>query len=172
MDHDLIGTASYDGYVKLWRISTHESVREMHAGKEQLLYGLAFGPGAAKVCCVSSTGLLLVFKVDTGENVVRQQVHTGQAFRCEWSTRGPHYIATGGNDGYACVLNEKDGSVVYRLSHPSAVFGVSSTPNHAMSIDEVGSTSQPNEVNACAEARQRFSPTSPMSYFSRWIAFL
>ncbi|CAK8990219.1 unnamed protein product [Durusdinium trenchii] len=42
----------------------------------------------------------------------------------------------------------------------------SSTPNHAMSIDEVGSTSQPNEVNACAEARQRFSPTSPMSPMS------
>ncbi|CAE7525493.1 WDR31, partial [Symbiodinium sp. CCMP2456] len=69
-DQDLIGTASYDGYIKLWRISTHESVREMYAGKDQLLYGLAFSPNSAKVCAVSSTGLLLIWKVDTGENVV------------------------------------------------------------------------------------------------------
>lgn len=127
-DQDLIGTASYDGYVKLWRISTHESVREMYAGKEQLLYGLAFGPGATKVCCVSGSGMLFIFKVDTGETLVKQQVHTGQGFRCEWNQRGPCYIATGGNDGYACVVNEKDGSVVSRLTHPSAVFGVAWHP--------------------------------------------
>jgi len=123
-DQDIIGTASYDGYVKLWRISTHESVREMYAGKEQLLYGLAFGPGASKVCCVSSTGLLFIFKVDNGETLVKQQVHNGQGFRCEWNQRGPCYIATGGNDGFACVVNEKDGNVVHKLQHPSAVFGV------------------------------------------------
>eukprot|EP00435_Cladocopium_sp_Y103_P022280 s1011_g5.t1 len=130
-DQDLIGTASYDGYVKLWRISTHESVREMYAGKEQLLYGLAFGPGATKVCCVSGSGMLFIFKVDTGETLVKQQVHTGQGFRCEWNQRGPCYIATGGNDGYACVVNEKDGSVVSRLTHPSAVFGVAWHPMQA-----------------------------------------
>lgn len=130
-DQDLIGTASYDGYVKLWRISTHESLREMYAGKEQLLYGLAFGPGATKVCCVSGSGMLFIFKVDTGETLVKQQVHTGQGFRCEWNQRGPCYIATGGNDGYACVVNEKDGSVVSRLTHPSAVFGVAWHPMQA-----------------------------------------
>lgn len=123
-DQDLIGTASYDGYIKLWRISTHESVREMYAGKDQLLYGLAFSPNSAKVCAVSSTGLLLIWKVDTGENVVRQQLHSGQAFRCEWNQRGPGYIATGGHDGCACVVNSNDGAVVHRLAHPQAVYGV------------------------------------------------
>eukprot|EP00931_Biecheleriopsis_adriatica_P115448 TRINITY_DN91232_c0_g1_i1.p1 TRINITY_DN91232_c0_g1~~TRINITY_DN91232_c0_g1_i1.p1 ORF type:complete len:1254 (-),score=243.44 TRINITY_DN91232_c0_g1_i1:54-3791(-) len=124
-DQDVIGTASYDGCVKLWRISTSESIREMSAGKDQLLYGISFGPGAAKVCAVSSTGYLLIWKVDTGEQIIRQQLHTGQAYRCEWNHKGAAQIATGGADGSACVIDPSTGNVVHKLVHPQAVYGVS-----------------------------------------------
>mmetsp|Transcript_65286 Transcript_65286/g.142183 ORF Transcript_65286/g.142183 Transcript_65286/m.142183 type:complete len:1244 (-) Transcript_65286:65-3796(-) len=127
-DPDVIATASYDGHVKIWRVSTVSSTKELYAGKDQLLYGLSWGPGAVRICAVSSTGVLFVWRTDNGEQVLRLPVHTGQAFRCEWSQRGSAdgsgEIATGGADKYACVVNPITGNI-RRIKHPAAVIGVS-----------------------------------------------
>lgn len=127
-DPDIIGTASYDGTVKLWKLSSGESYREMTAGKDNLLYGLAFGPGAARVCAVSSVGVLFIWRTDTGEQVIRQQLHTGQAYRVEWNrtsrTAGGGEIATGGADGVACVVDAASGNILKRIPHPGPVIGV------------------------------------------------
>lgn len=127
-DPDMLATASYDGHVKLWRISTTESHREMFAGKDQLLYGLAFGPGATRICAVSSTGALFIWRADTGEQLFRLSVHSGQAYRCEWNQRGraegTGEIATGGADHFACITDAATGNIVRRITHPDAVVGV------------------------------------------------
>eukprot|EP00405_Crypthecodinium_cohnii_P056845 CAMPEP_0206620410 /NCGR_PEP_ID=MMETSP0325_2-20121206/61586_1 /ASSEMBLY_ACC=CAM_ASM_000347 /TAXON_ID=2866 /ORGANISM="Crypthecodinium cohnii, Strain Seligo" /LENGTH=1243 /DNA_ID=CAMNT_0054143323 /DNA_START=54 /DNA_END=3781 /DNA_ORIENTATION=- len=128
-DPDVIATASYDGHVKIWRISTSEREKEMYAGPEQLLYGIAFGPGASHICAVSNTGVLFVWKTDTGVQVLRQQNHTAQAYRCEWNCRGKKApgtgeIATGGADGYACVTDAQTGAILRKFAHPGAVIGV------------------------------------------------
>lgn len=121
---DMLATASYDGYLKLWRLSTSESHREMHAGDGQTLYGLAFGPGATRVCAVSSTGFLFIWRVDTGEQVLKLQVHTGQAYRCEWNPQGKGFIATGGADGLSCITDPATGNITHRIVHPHPVYGV------------------------------------------------
>ncbi|CAE8613930.1 unnamed protein product [Polarella glacialis] len=128
-DPDMLATASYDGHLKVWQISTSETHRDMFAGKDMLLYGLAFGPGAAKICAVSSTGFLLIWKLDNGEQLVRQQLHTGQAYRCEWSSKGAGQIATGGADGIACVVDPATGNSVNRIVHPQPVYGVAWHPS-------------------------------------------
>jgi len=127
-DPDMLATASYDGHVKFWRISTMESHRDMFAGKDQLLYGLALGPGASRVCAVSSTGFLFIWRTDTGEQMLSLQLHSGQAYRCEWNHKGraegTGEIVTGGADGTACVVDAATGSILYRLTHPGPVIGV------------------------------------------------
>lgn len=129
LDPDMLATASYDGYVKLWRISTMESQRDMFAGPDhQILYGLAFGPGATRICAVSATGELITWRTDTGEQVLRQQVHNGRCYRCEWMTRhqldGAGQIATGGADNTACVVDAVTGNIIRKLPHPNHVIGV------------------------------------------------
>lgn len=134
VDPDMIATASYDGSIKLWRISTSESHREMFAGADQLLYGLAFGPGAAHICAVSGSGLLFIWKAETGEQVLRLQVHTGHAYRCEWNMKGGRHagtgdIATGGADGFVCITDAASGSVKLKIQHPAAAIGVQWHPS-------------------------------------------
>jgi len=127
-DPDLLGTASYDGHVKIWRISTGLSERDMKAGDDALLYGLSFGPGASRVCAVSSVGYLYIWNTETGVQLVRQQIHQGQAYRVEWNIRGRGdgigEIATGGADGYCCLTDAATGTVLRRILHPAAVIGV------------------------------------------------
>lgn len=125
---DMLATASYDGYVKLWETTSGESSRELYAGKDQLLYGLAFGPGASRLCAVSSTGVLFVWRTDSSEQILRLQVHTGQAYRVEWNSLGQPdgdgQIVTGGADGFACVTDATSGSIIQKLQHPGPVIGV------------------------------------------------
>lgn len=128
-DIDLLATASYDGHVKLWRISTGASDREMYAGKDQLLYGLSFGPSAQQICAVSSTGFLFIWRTDNSIQQLRQQVHTGQAYRVEWNLRNGTEIATGGADGFACVTDCTNGTVVRRIQHSGPVIGVAWHPS-------------------------------------------
>eukprot|EP00929_Paragymnodinium_shiwhaense_P078519 TRINITY_DN40719_c0_g1_i1.p1 TRINITY_DN40719_c0_g1~~TRINITY_DN40719_c0_g1_i1.p1 ORF type:complete len:1260 (-),score=209.45 TRINITY_DN40719_c0_g1_i1:239-4018(-) len=131
-DPEVLATASYDGHVKIWRVSSMEAQRDMFSGKDQLLYGLAWGPGATKICAVSSTGYLFIWRADTGECLLRQQLHNGQAYRVEWNHRGrtdgAGEIVTGGNDGIACVVDAVSGNVLKRISHTSAVVGVAWHP--------------------------------------------
>mmetsp|Transcript_59784 Transcript_59784/g.142296 ORF Transcript_59784/g.142296 Transcript_59784/m.142296 type:complete len:1248 (+) Transcript_59784:94-3837(+) len=131
-DPDMVATASYDGHVKLWRISSGESYREMFAGKDQLLYGLAFGPGASRVAAVSNTGNLFIWRCDTATEIHRLHVHTQQAYRVEWShlgrIEGGGEIITGGADGYACVTDAATGTLLKRLHHPDCVVGVAWHP--------------------------------------------
>jgi len=100
----------------------------MFAGTGVVLYGLAFGPGATRVCAVTSTGMLIVWRTDTGEQVLKQQLHSGQAYRCEWNQKGRSdgtgEIATGGADKIACVVDGATGNVLAKLSHPGSVVGV------------------------------------------------
>lgn len=132
-DPDTLATASYDGHLKFWRISTTECHRDMFAGKEQLLYGLSFGPKATRVCAVSNAGVLFVWRCDTGEQVLRLQVHAAQSYRCEWNIRGRQegqgLIASGGADNFACITDAASGTVVRRIQHPDAVFGVQWHPS-------------------------------------------
>lgn len=127
-DPDLLATASYDGHVKIWRISTCMSERDMNAGDDALLYGLSFGPGAAKLCAVSSAGFLYVWNAETGTQLLRQQIHQGHAYRVEWNLycqrEGVGDILTGGADGYACLTDSSTGHVVRKAHHPAAVIGV------------------------------------------------
>eukprot|EP00928_Gymnodinium_smaydae_P088571 TRINITY_DN72641_c0_g1_i1.p1 TRINITY_DN72641_c0_g1~~TRINITY_DN72641_c0_g1_i1.p1 ORF type:complete len:1241 (+),score=282.97 TRINITY_DN72641_c0_g1_i1:37-3759(+) len=127
-DPDVLATASYDGRVKLWQVGTMESMRSMVA-EDHILYGLSFGPRAARICAVSNKGMLLVWRTDTGEQVLNLQVHTGQALRCEWNCRyatGNTWgeIITGGADGTAAIVDATQGVVVRRLTHPASVVGV------------------------------------------------
>jgi len=140
-DPDLLGTASYDGHVKLWRISTGASEREMYAGKEQTLYGLAFAPDATRVCAVSSVGVVFIWNSETGTQLHRLQVHTGRGFRCEWTGRrltggletpeDMGEILTGGADGFVCITDPVSGTVKRRVTHPASVVGVHYSP-HAL----------------------------------------
>lgn len=133
-DPDQVATASYDGHVKIWRISSLETVREMYAGNEHLLYGLAFGPGAKGICAVSSSGYLFIWHISTGEQIMKQQVHDGNCYRCKWgdldlgSARGG-LIATGGADSYACVTDAVTGYTLHKIFHKGPVVGVQWHPS-------------------------------------------
>jgi len=133
-DQDLLATASYDGYVKFWRTSTMENVRELYAGSNQVLYGLALGPGATRVCAVSGTGHLHIWRIDNGEQLHKLQLHSEkQAYRCEWKVQGGEpdgggMIITGGADGSACVVDALSGSIIRRITHPAPVVGVTWHP--------------------------------------------
>lgn len=134
-DPDVLASASYDGRVKIWQVSSMQSQKEMTAGEDQVLYGLSYGPRATRICAVSSVGALFVWRTDTGEQLLRLQCHTGQAFRCEWDIYrtdmdGGGEIATGGADGFACVVDAVSGQIVRKLQHPASVIGVAWHKTH------------------------------------------
>lgn len=125
-DPDVLASVSWDGRVKMWQVHTMESLpTEMSAGADAALYGLSWGPNSARICAVSGQGALFVWRTDTGDQVLRLQCHTGVAYRCEWESNGHcGQIATGGVDGYACVVDPVSGTIVRKLQHPAAVIGV------------------------------------------------
>lgn len=127
-DRDLFATASYDGYVKLWRVSTGEICRELYAGNNQYIYGLSFSPvKEQQICAVSSQGFLFIWNTNSGEEIARVQIHKESIFRVEWSPiPGDKRIATGSQDKTACIINSRqsDVSTARKIKHPGQVVGV------------------------------------------------
>lgn len=122
-DQDVFATASYDGYVKLWRVSTEQSFREIYAGENQLLYAVAYNHDGSRIASVASSGQAFVWN-DKGEEISRYETHSGSAFRCTWHPSEP-WLLSGGADSYASLISY-DGAPLLkmRFKHPASVIGV------------------------------------------------
>eukprot|EP00397_Hematodinium_sp_SG-2012_P003013 GEMP01003021.1.p1 GENE.GEMP01003021.1~~GEMP01003021.1.p1 ORF type:complete len:1246 (+),score=297.79 GEMP01003021.1:113-3850(+) len=125
-DQDIFATASYDGYVKLWRISTAQSFREIFSDGGHLLYAVAYNHDGSMLAAVASTGFAFVWN-DKGEELSRHETHKGSSiFRCSWHPTQP-MLLSGGSDSYACLVSyemRKSPEVKLRLRHPASVIGV------------------------------------------------
>eukprot|EP00400_MALV-I_sp_L67-5_P000816 gene816-862_t len=144
-DPNMLATAAYDGFVKLWNVATAESQRELKTGEDTLLYGVAFSPVTVqpqKVCAVSSTGKLYIWSAETGEEFYKLQPHSGSIYRVEWCPQADRHgqiktdewIITGGSDNLAVITDAATGFIKHRFKHPNTVYGVSLNPSDAYTL--------------------------------------
>eukprot|EP00397_Hematodinium_sp_SG-2012_P003108 GEMP01003116.1.p1 GENE.GEMP01003116.1~~GEMP01003116.1.p1 ORF type:complete len:1245 (+),score=190.74 GEMP01003116.1:263-3997(+) len=126
VDRDIFATASYDGYVKLWRVSTEKSFREIFSGVGHLLYAVAYNHDGTMLAAVTSTGFAFVWN-EKGEELARHETHKGNSiFRCSWHPAQP-LLLSGGNDSYASLVSYETNhspQVKLMIKHPASVIGV------------------------------------------------
>jgi len=131
VDADIFATASYDGYVKLWQVSTEQSFREIFAGPTKLLYAVSYNPPGTLIAAVTSSGSILIWN-DKGEELCRYEAHKqASIYRLHWHPTYP-MIATGGSDQFAVITDVSTISKPMcktRFRHPGTVIGVQFDPS-------------------------------------------
>uniref|UniRef100_A0A1I8HAM5 ANAPC4_WD40 domain-containing protein n=1 Tax=Macrostomum lignano TaxID=282301 RepID=A0A1I8HAM5_9PLAT len=124
-DESLLATGSFDGTVKLWRISgAGFSPVQSSPDNEGIVYSIAWSPDGARVAGATAKNGIFVLDVATGCIDSRFTEHGQQAVYCvSWSAKAPHHLASASAD-CTCVVRDDCGRLARRLSHPAAVYGV------------------------------------------------
>lgn len=123
---DHLATVSYDGFVKLWDLSTMTCIGTA-GGTEGVLYCASWSPSGDRILTSSSSGKAIVMECSPGRGkvVFALQAHEAgkPSFRCSWNPVTPDFVVSTSSDSTACVIDVCQQAVVRRYSHPASVFG-------------------------------------------------
>lgn len=121
-----LATVSYDGFVKLWDLSTMTCIGTA-GGTEGVLYCASWSPSDDRILTSSSSGKAIVMECSPGRGkvVFALQAHEEgkPSFRCAWNTVDPDFVVSTSSDCTACVIDVSQQAVVRRYRHPKPVFG-------------------------------------------------
>eukprot|EP00058_Branchiostoma_floridae_P026109 XP_002611599.1 hypothetical protein BRAFLDRAFT_56820 [Branchiostoma floridae] len=122
-DPNLLATASFDGTIKVWDISTMQAVYTS-PGNEGVIYSLSWAPADLN-CVAASTSKqgMFIWDIGRGKVIKRFNEHGRHSIFCvAWNNKDSRRIATCGSDGH-CVIRTVDGKLVKKYKHPMPVFG-------------------------------------------------
>ncbi|XP_041358787.1 WD repeat-containing protein 17-like [Gigantopelta aegis] len=120
---ELLATASFDGTIKVWDISTLKAMYTS-PGNEGVIYNISWAPADLNciVACTSKNGAF-IWDIDRGKVTKRFTEHGRQSvYSVSWNQKDSKLIMTCGGDGY-CIIQQVDGKVIHRYKHPGTVFG-------------------------------------------------
>ncbi|CAH1267956.1 WDR17 [Branchiostoma lanceolatum] len=122
-DPNLLATASFDGTIKVWDISTMQAVYTS-PGNEGVIYSLSWAPADLN-CVAASTSKqgMFIWDIGRGKVIKRFNEHGRHSIFCvAWNNKDSRRIATCGSDGH-CVIRTVDGKLLKKYKHPMPVFG-------------------------------------------------
>lgn len=153
---DVFATASYDGTVKLWNLSTLSLAKTLYAS-DGILYGCAFSARGKMLAACSATGVSVVWDFETCRELARFVHHTKPVYCIAWNPCLENVVCTTSGDGTVVVFevdidtlydphsasvptgSRKKGAITtestaesvirMRFTHPGPVFGCSWSPH-------------------------------------------
>ncbi|KAM5264681.1 WD repeat-containing protein 17 isoform 3-T3 [Ctenodactylus gundi] len=129
-DPNLLATASFDGTIKVWDISTLTAVNTS-PGNEGVIYSLSWAPGGLNcIAGATSRNGAFIWDIQKGKMIQRFSEHGKIGIFCiSWSHKDSKRIATCSGDGF-CIIRTIDGKVLHKYKHPAAVFGCDWSQNN------------------------------------------
>uniref|UniRef100_A0A8C6XLS3 WD repeat domain 17 n=1 Tax=Naja naja TaxID=35670 RepID=A0A8C6XLS3_NAJNA len=127
---DLLATASFDGTIKVWDITTLTAICTS-PGNEGVIYSLSWAPGDLN-CIAGATSRNggFIWDVSRGKMITRFSEHGKNGIFCiAWSHKDSKRIATCSGDGF-CIIRMIDGQILHKYKHPAAVFGCDWSQNN------------------------------------------
>ncbi|KAM6440167.1 WD repeat-containing protein 17 isoform 1-T4 [Liasis olivaceus] len=127
---DLLATASFDGTIKIWDITTLTAIYTS-PGNEGVIYSLSWAPGDLN-CIAGATSRNggFIWDVSRGKMITRFSEHGKNGIFCiAWSHKDSKRIATCSGDGF-CIIRTIDGKILHKYKHPAAVFGCDWSQNN------------------------------------------
>ncbi|XP_028402254.1 WD repeat-containing protein 17-like [Dendronephthya gigantea] len=127
---DILATASFDGTVKLWDVTTMDVVNSS-SGNEGIIYSLSWSPGNLN-CIACGTGKKGIFVWDvTHSRVVSRYLEHGSSpvYSVAWNRKDSQLLASTCGGGL-CIVRNIDGKLVQKYKHPRAVYGCDWSPNN------------------------------------------
>ncbi|XP_039176577.1 WD repeat-containing protein 17 isoform X1 [Crotalus tigris] len=127
---DLLATASFDGTIKIWDITTLTAICTS-PGNEGVIYSLSWAPGDLN-CIAGATSRNggFIWDVSRDKMITRFSEHGKNGIFCiAWSHKDSKRIATCSGDGF-CIIRTIDGKILHKYKHPAAVFGCDWSQNN------------------------------------------
>ena len=152
-------TASFDGTVKLWSVFDLSMEKVLHSQGE-VIYSCDWSPKANMIVGSCSTGVIYVWEVDTGHPLAKYYHHKKPVFCVHWNRLLVNLIASTSGDSMLVVFDVEsidltdnsniplaspsrrktvnpsteqftDSNILFKYSHPAAVYGCSWCPTHS-----------------------------------------
>lgn len=147
-------TASYDGLLKIWRLSDMRLEKTL-VGSNDIIYCCEWSKNANMIAAVNSLGFLIIWDVETGQELARYLHHKKPSYSVAWNKVSGEHICTTSSDGTVVVIHvieqalydakndnvalgsrRKDNSatvaksiVVYKYDHGAPVYGCAWCPD-------------------------------------------
>lgn len=152
---DMFATASYDGTVKLWNLSSLTLHKTMFVGNV-ILYGLSWSVDGLLLAVCTAKGEVAIFEALSGKEVFRVQHHSKSVYSVNWNRRLSETLCSTSADGTLIVIDvpvqslleasgslatgskaasdagDSEGNAIMRMrfTHPGPVFGSAWCPHN------------------------------------------
>eukprot|EP00873_Tetraselmis_striata_P017164 jgi/Tetstr1/437428/TSEL_026109.t1 len=124
---NLLATCSYDSTVRLWDVTTQQSVQSF-VGAQGVLYSVTWSPDGSQLAASSSTGAIAIFDAAKGSLVKSLSLHRAASYRVEWHPTESNLLASASVDK-SVVVFRADGTVTRSLAHPKGASGLAWCPH-------------------------------------------
>lgn len=117
----VFATCSYDTTVKIWNLHDFSLQRTLHC-TEGVLYGVSWSPSGKLIVAGSSIGEMIIWDVETGQELARYKQSTKQIFYVQWNPSDERILLNSTGDGNAIVM-EIDVDYIKDPSNNPALLG-------------------------------------------------
>jgi len=118
---DVFATASYDGTIKLWNLSNLSLEKTLY-GAAEIIYGCDWSPDGRMIGACTSSGLVLLWDVETGREMARLLHHVKHSYRMSWNKLVSNLICTSSAD-CSVVVFEIDFEAIYDPHNTKVALG-------------------------------------------------
>lgn len=124
-DGKQVASGGNDHIVRLWDVKTDREIRQFR-GHQGRVTGIAFSPDGHRLASVADEGWsssIRLWEPRSGNEIWRQVKRGGMT--CVAFSQDGRFIATGDDNGAACLWTRDEGALLRTFEHPDHVHGVS-----------------------------------------------
>jgi WD40 repeat protein/transcriptional regulator with XRE-family HTH domain len=126
-DGRYLATSSFDGYARIWDVSTGQEVKRFLHGERERVYGVRFSPDGTLLATAGLKGGVKVWNVATGD-VTMEATHESAAGYLRFTPDG-RYLISGSVDHTARVWDLATGNEMRRMTADSPLYELDISPD-------------------------------------------